>query len=258
MACSSCHSLPTRNGREASPVGYLGDLPGPFAEAFRQGLRDIGYLEGQNLIIEYRWAEGKGERLPTLAAELVELPVDVLVTAGSLAARAAQHATSTIPIVFAHVGDPVGYGLVASLARPGGNLTGISVMGIELGGKQLELLKEAVPGVARVAVLRNPANPGAAQGLRVLEGAARALEITLHPVEVRGADEFERAFATLLRCHARRACSGAGPPLFFHTDPGSSTWWPSTDCQQCTCIGNGRMLEGSWHTARACVRCIAG
>jgi putative ABC transport system substrate-binding protein len=182
---------------KAARIGYLGDRPGPFAEAFHQGLHGVGYLEGQNLLIEYRWAEGQGERLPILAAELVQLPVDVLIAAGGQAARAAKHATSTIPIVVAHVGDPVGYGLVTSLARPGGNITGVSVRGIELSGKQLELLKEAVPGVSRVAVLRNPANPGVAPALRVLEEAARELELTLYPVEVRRADEFERAFATL-------------------------------------------------------------
>jgi ABC-type uncharacterized transport system substrate-binding protein len=183
-------------------IGYLGDTPGPHVEALRQGLHDIGYLEGQNLVIEYRSAEGKDERLPALAAELVGLPVDVIIAPGGQASRAAQHATSTIPIIMAPVGDPVGAGLVASLARPGGNITGVSVIGIELSGKQLELLKEAVPGIARVAVLLNPTNPAAAPSLRVLEGAARALELTLYPIEVRGADEFERAFAAIATAHA--------------------------------------------------------
>src|SRR6266511_3760615 len=184
--------------RKIPRIGYLGDMTGPHVEALRQGLHDIGYLEGQNLVIEYRWAEGKGERLPALAAELVGLPVDVIIAPGGQASRAAKHATSTIPIIMAPVGDPVGAGLVASLARPGGNITGVSVIGVELAGKQLELLKEAVPGMSRVAVLRNPTNPRAAQGWHVLEVAARALELTLYSVEVQGADEFERAFAALL------------------------------------------------------------
>jgi putative tryptophan/tyrosine transport system substrate-binding protein len=188
--------------RKIPRIGYLGETPGPHVEALRQGLHDIGYLEGQNLVIEYRSAEGKGERLPALAAELVGLPVDVIIAPGGQASRAAQHATSTIPIIMAPVGDPVGAGLVASLARPGGNITGVSVIGVELSGKQLELLKAAVPGIARVAVLLNPTNPGAAPSLHVLEGAARALELTLYPIEVRGADEFERAFAAIATAHA--------------------------------------------------------
>src|SRR5919108_6690344 len=194
---------------ELPRIGYLGHNLGPFADAFRQGLHDVGYLESQNLVIEYRWAEGKGERLPTLAAEMVRLSVDVLIAAGSQAGRAAQHATSTIPIVFAHVGDPVGYGLVASLVRPGGNITGVSVMGVVVGGKQLEVLKEAVPGGPRVAVLRNPANPGAAQGLR-------ALDIRLHPIDVRAADEFERAFATITPGHPDALLMQQDPLFFSH------------------------------------------
>jgi putative ABC transport system substrate-binding protein len=188
--------------RKIPRIGYLGETPGPHVDALRQGLHDLGYLEGQNLVIEYRSAEGKDERLPALAAELVGLPVDVIIAPGGQASRAAQHATSTIPSIMAPVGDPVGAGLVASLARPGGNITGVSVIGIELSGKQLELLKEAVPGIARVAVLLNQTNPAAAPSLRVLEGAARALELTLYPIEVRGADEFERAFAAIATAHA--------------------------------------------------------
>jgi len=137
--------------RKIPRIGYLGDMTGPHVEALRQGLHDIGYLEGQNLVIEYRWTEGKSERFPALAAELVGLPVDVIIAPGGQASRAAKHATSTIPIIMAPVGDPVGAGLVASLARPGGNITGVSVMGVELSGKQLELLKQAVPGIVRVA-----------------------------------------------------------------------------------------------------------
>jgi putative ABC transport system substrate-binding protein len=133
-------------------------ISGPI-QAFRQGLRDLGYVEGQNIVIEYRYAEGKAERLPDLAAELLRLKVDVIVAGGTLAPLAAKYATRTIPIVLAAAGDPVGTGLVASLARPGGNVTGLSAISPELGGKRLQLLKEVVPGVSRVAVLWNAANP---------------------------------------------------------------------------------------------------
>src|SRR2546427_3576197 len=179
-------------------IGYIGDTPGRHVEALRQGLHDLGYLEGQHLVIEYRWAEGKAERLPALAAELVQLPVDMLIAQGGQASRAAKQATSTLPIVMAPVGNPESLGLVASLARPGGNITGVSVIGLDVGGKQLELLKEAVPGMSRVAVLLNPTNPGhAPETWRVMDDAARALALTLFRIEVRGADEFDRAFAAI-------------------------------------------------------------
>jgi putative tryptophan/tyrosine transport system substrate-binding protein len=187
--------------RKVPRIGYLGEVPGPHVEALRQGLHDLGYVEGQHLLIEYRSSEGQAERLPALAAELAALPVDVIIAPGGQASRAAKQATSTIPILMAPVGDPVGAGLVASLARPGGNITGVSVIGTELGGKQLELLKEAVPGLSRVAVLLNPTNPGTAPTLRVMEGAAQALELTLSPIEVRGADEVERALAAIATTH---------------------------------------------------------
>src|SRR5262249_24638104 len=156
-------------GAEAQPVGkvwrigylhltqYLDARSRGIYEAFRQGLRDLGYVERQNLTTQERNADNQIERLPDLAAELARLPVDVLVTAGENAARAAQHATRTIPIVVAASGDPVGAGLVASLARPGGNLTGLSLMSPELAGKRLELLEEAVPMASRVGVLLSPA-----------------------------------------------------------------------------------------------------
>jgi putative ABC transport system substrate-binding protein len=177
-------------------IGYLVAGSRGIDEAFRQGLRDLGYVEGQNLTIEYRHADNQLERLPDLAAELVRLPVDVLVTAGENAARAAQHATRTIPIVLAAGGDPVEVGLVASLARPGGNLSGLSLMSAELEGKRLELLKEAVPTASRVGVLFNPASTGAVRLWRETESAAQSLGVQLHALEVRSADEVERAFAT--------------------------------------------------------------
>jgi len=173
----------------------------PAIEPFRQGLREHGWVEGQNLAIEWRYADGQAERLPALAAELVRLPVNVLVTHG-LTIRPAQHATQTIPIVMAIVTDPVGSGLVASLARPGGNLTGLSIGAAELGGKRLELLMQAVTQAARVAVLWNPANPNKVLEWQETQRAAHAFGVTLQSVEVRTPDDFERAFAALTRGRA--------------------------------------------------------
>jgi putative ABC transport system substrate-binding protein len=170
----------------------------PAVEAFRQGLREHGWVEGENLAIAWRYADGDAERLPALAADLVGLPVDVLVTHG-LTIRPAQHATRTIPIVMAVVTDPVGSGLVASLARPGGNLTGLSIGAAELGGKRLELLRQAVPQAARVAVLWNAALADKVPEWQETQTAAQALGVSLHSVEVRGPDDFDGAFATLAR-----------------------------------------------------------
>ena len=170
------------------------------AEAIRLALRELGYIEGQNIAIEYRYAEGKPDRYPELAAELVRLKVDIIVVAGGdRLIRAAKNATKTIPIVMMGAGtDPVEAGLVESLARPGGNVTGITNLARELGGKRLELLKEAVPKVARVAVLYDPATPGSVLEVKeVLPVAARALGLTLRPWEVRAADDFEKVFAAL-------------------------------------------------------------
>jgi len=166
-------------------------------EAFRQGLRELGYVEGQNIAIEYRFAEGRPERLPALAAELVRLKVDVIVTAAPPAHLAAKQATSTIPIVFVVTGDPVAEGLVASLARPGGNITGLSSIAPEVVGKQLELLKEVTPRVSRVAVLQNPSNHVHPAMLRQAEGAARALGVQLHTVQARTPPEIDAAFEAM-------------------------------------------------------------
>jgi putative ABC transport system substrate-binding protein len=165
-------------------------------EAFRQALRDLGYVEGQNIVIEWRWAEEKYERLPDLAAELVRLKVDVIVTHGA-GRLVAKRATATIPIVLAQSADPVGEGLVASLARPGGNVTGSSFMLPEIAVKRLDLLKEAVPAVSRVAVLFNRDRPEHDLALKAMDSAARALKVALRPIGVRGPDELERAFAAM-------------------------------------------------------------
>jgi putative ABC transport system substrate-binding protein len=197
--------------QQAAKVARIGYLAGNLAggphvtEAFRQGLRDLGYVEGRNVVIEYRDAEGKFERLPALAAELVALKVDVIVAANNLAALAAKHATRTLPIVFAAVGDPVGSGLVTSLARPGGNVTGLSMLAQELVGKRLELLTQAVPGVSRVAVLWQPgAVPERTDKdiLKRADVAARALGVRCHFVEARGPEDFDRAFSDMTRARA--------------------------------------------------------
>lgn len=168
-------------------------------EAFRQGLRALGYVDGQNVALHVRWAEGKWEQLPALAAELVRLKVDVIVAAPTPAVKAAKDATTTIPIVMAYILDPVESGLVASIGRPGGNVTGLSMMAPEMIGKQMGLLRAIVPGLSRVALLWNPANPGGAPQLRQAEVAARALGVQLQPLEARGSKEIDDAFAAMAR-----------------------------------------------------------
>jgi ABC-type uncharacterized transport system substrate-binding protein len=184
-------------------IGYLGNsspaLERDFVDAFRQGLRDLGYAEGQNLLIEFRWAEGRYDRFPEFAAELVRLKVDVLLTAGTPGALAAKQATQTTPIVMAVSGDAVGTGLVRSLAHPGGNITGLTRMTRDLDGKRLELLKDIVPRLSRVAILLNPANPISALGGKEALAPAEALHLKLEPVEVKAAEEFDAAFAAIAR-----------------------------------------------------------
>jgi putative ABC transport system substrate-binding protein len=180
-------------------IGILNPVSGSVfparVEAFRQRLRQLGYVEGKNILIEYRYAEGKSERVPDLAAELVRLKVDVIVTIGPGATLAAKKASGTIPIVFASANDPVGTGLVSSLAQPGGNITGLSLMVPDLDGKRLELLKEAFPKVARVAFLWNPSGTRGNLTLTEMEAAAKALGLKLLSLEVRSLDDFEGAFA---------------------------------------------------------------
>jgi putative ABC transport system substrate-binding protein len=187
-------------------IGYLGTNRTPhLQEAFRQGLRDLGYVEGRNLVIEDRDAEGKLERLPALAAELVALKVDVIVAAGTPAALATKQATRTLPIVFTAVGDPVTSRLVTSLAQPGGNVTGLSVLAPELIGKCLEQLKQAIPAVSRVAVLWHPGAMGERTDkdmLKAAEVAAHALGVRLQFLEARGPADFDRAFSEMTRARA--------------------------------------------------------
>ena len=199
-------------------IGYLSSVDpatdSARAEAIRLALRELGYIEGQNIAIEYRYGEGKPDRAPELAAELVRLKVDIIVAAGgNRLIRAAKNATKTIPIVMAGAGlDPVEAGLVESLARPGGNVTGLTTLNRELGGKRLELLKEAVPKVARVAVLYEEANRASVLEVKeVLPVAARALGLTIQPWEVRAADGFDRVFAALNKEPPRWTLRDRGP-----------------------------------------------
>ena len=188
-----------------------------FVDAFLQGLRDLGWVEGKTILIEYRWAEGKTDRLPDLVAELVRLKVDVIVASTSAVAVASKNATGTIPIVMATGGDPVGLGLVASLARPGGNVTGLSFsVGTDIVGKWLELLKETVPKVRRVAVLSNPANPSHALAIESVTVAARAVGVQLQLLEAGGPNEFDNAFAAMARERAEALLVVLDPFFGFH------------------------------------------
>jgi putative ABC transport system substrate-binding protein len=203
-------------------IGFLGGMSAPAfgerMEVFRQQLRELGYSEGKNITFEERWADGKADRLGPLAAELVARKVDVLVTFGGPApANAAKKATSTIPIVMATGGnDPAAAGLVASLARPGGNITGMANSFTELRGKQMEILKETIPKLLRVAVLWNPDSPLADSGFRYTESEARALGLRFQSLEVRKAEDFERVFQAAKNDRAGAVLVTANPLMFSH------------------------------------------
>jgi putative tryptophan/tyrosine transport system substrate-binding protein len=193
------------NAQQSGKVARVGVLcpitcTDPSLEVFRHALHGLGYVEGQNLVLVFRTAEGHIERLPDLAVELVRLPVDVLFTSwGTAAALAAKQVTTTVPIVMGAVGDPVAAGLVASLARPGGNITGLSSLTLDLEGKRLELLKDLLPTLARVAVLWDPTNPYSALALEQTQQTARHMGVQIYPVRVHAAEDFESAFETLAR-----------------------------------------------------------
>jgi putative ABC transport system substrate-binding protein len=196
-------------------IGFLaastgeGSRPAPVTE----GLRELGYLEGKNIVIEWRQAAGKLDRLAAFADELVRLKVDVLLTAGSTATRAAKHATSTIPIVMVQDNDPVGSGFIASLARPGGNITGLSTLRPEISGKRLELLKEVIPGLSRVAILGSSNNPGNAEALKETEAAAAALKVQVQYRDVQTVNDIEAAFRDV-RSQRADAALVLGGPIF--------------------------------------------
>ncbi|PYN40560.1 MAG: ABC transporter substrate-binding protein, partial [Candidatus Rokuibacteriota bacterium] len=187
-------------------------------EALRAGLREVGYVEGQNIAIEARWAEGRSERLPQLAAELVRLPVDILCTAGSLASGAAKQATTTIPIVFANVAFPDQSGLVASYPRPGGNLTGVAFIGPEY-GKRLELLREAHPRLSRVALIYNPDNPGSVLALKETQRWATPLGVRLEPHKFRGPHDFEQVLAAIAGKRPDALMTTADPLIASYSTP---------------------------------------
>ena len=198
MLFALCVSAPAQQAKKVHRIGFLtaASLSAVSAriEALRQGLRELGYVEGKNIAIEYRFADGKLDRVPRLAAELMRLRMDIIVTGGPIPTRAAKEATATIPIVMAQDPDPVRNGFVASLARPGGNITGLATLYPEISGKRLELLKEIVPRLSRVAVLGDSTEPGNAQALKEAELAARALGVQLQYLDVRGPKDIETAF----------------------------------------------------------------
>jgi putative ABC transport system substrate-binding protein len=183
-------------------------------EAFRQGLRELSWVEGKNIELELRWAEGKLGRLPAILAELVSLRVDLIVASSTAATRAAKNATSTIPIVMVVPSDPLGAGLVGSLARPGGNITGMSMMSVDIAAKQLQILKEAIPQASRVSVLRLASGPGPV--LQELERAAPVLGIQLQVLAASKPEEFDDVFSTMLRGHSHAVLVDANPVYFLH------------------------------------------
>jgi putative ABC transport system substrate-binding protein len=199
---------PLANAQQAGKVyriGLLWDGPTVFADAidaFRKSLRDLGYVEGRNIVIEYRWAEGKPERMHEMAKELVQLKVDVILSPSSIYTGVAKRATTTIPIVFFSHADPLGTGHVASLTRPGGNITGLSLMMTETNVKGLELFKEAIPKLSRVAVIFRPETPSHGPGLKAIVAAGPSLGLKIQPVPVQSATEYESAFSTIARDRA--------------------------------------------------------
>jgi putative ABC transport system substrate-binding protein len=202
-----CCSAEAQQPAKVSRIGFLASgspsSDAAWIEAFRQGLRELGYVEGKNIVIDYRYGEGKTDQSPDLATELVQLKVDVIVAGGATPTRAAKNVTKLIPVVMANVTDPVALGLVVSLARPGGNVTGLTNLAPELGGKRLELLKEIVPQLARVAVLGDPSSPSYAPGWRETESAAQSLGVQVQSLEVRAPNpDFAGAFSAITRHRA--------------------------------------------------------
>jgi putative tryptophan/tyrosine transport system substrate-binding protein len=198
-----CFSVEAQQPKKMPRIGFLSAASSSAisarVEAFRQGLRELGYVDGKNIFIEWRFAEGKSDRLPSLAAELVRLKVDVIVAEAPTSTRSAKQATVTIPIVMVFDDDPVGSGFVASLARPGGNITGLSTLSPEISGKQLELLKEIVPKLSRVGVLGDVTRPGIPQELREINVAADAFRVQVQYLEVRGSKDIEIAFRAAIK-----------------------------------------------------------
>jgi putative tryptophan/tyrosine transport system substrate-binding protein len=214
-------SFPARAQPQARTrrIGFLGNstpvLEENLVRPFREGLRDLGYVEGKNLLIEYRWAEGKYERFPELIAELINLKVEMIVTAGTPASLAVKKAATSIPLVMIAVGDPVGTGLITSLAHPGGNVTGLTSIASDLEGKRLELLREVIPNIAHVAVLWNPASPFQVVAEKEVQAAAQLLRIKVLSIGVQSQEQLDNAFATISR-ERPAALNVLADRLFLH------------------------------------------
>jgi len=239
MLFALCSSAAAQQIVRPPTIGWLDQSsPNPevlrLVELFRKGLHDLGYMEGKNLAIEYRYAHGKTERLEGLAAELVRLKVDCIVTAGGQPTGAAQRATKTVPIVMAVSGDPVASGFVTSFARPGGNITGLATIpGPEIYGKQVELLKEAIPKLNRIGVLSNPTNPFSALALKETETTSRRFGMSLQLAEARSADEIETALAALTKGHVG-ALLELQDPMFFGQRTRLADLEAKNGCRRCT------------------------
>jgi len=216
LALAFIHLAEAQQSKKAPQIAYLSassaSSQAPRLDAFRQGPRELGYVEGKNIVIESRYAEEKQDRLRELAAELVGLKVDVILTAGPTATRAGKEATGNLPVVMVNVGDPVGLGFVASLARPGGNVTGLSIM--ILGGKRLDLLKETIPNRSRVTIVWNVTNPGSTEGLKEAEITAPSLGLKVQPLELRSRDDLDNVFMTATKGRAE-ALMILGNPVAF-------------------------------------------
>jgi putative ABC transport system substrate-binding protein len=219
LALASFRLADAQQPKKIAKIAYLAPsttaAAAPLVEAFRQGLRELGYVEGKTFVLELRYGEAKAERLPEIARELVGLKVDVIVTATDVAIAAVKRETQTIPIVMANSTDPVGTGFVASLARPGRNVTGLSSISPELSGKRLELLKEVIPGLSRVAFLWNPDVRGAVLDYKETEGAASSLRLQLQSVEVVRAEDFDHAFSGITKERAQALMMPAANPVGF-------------------------------------------
>jgi putative tryptophan/tyrosine transport system substrate-binding protein len=218
MLFAPCVSAEAQQPKKVARIGFLAPATRTgyqhYTDALLQGLRELGYVEGQNIVIEYRWADGNFERLPQLAADLVRLKVDVIVAPGVQAVRAAKQSTTTIPVIFPTVGDAVASGLVASLARPGGNITGLTILSPELSGKRLELLKEAFPRISHVAVLLDPRQPPLS--FEETQTAGKSLGLKLQFLEVRDAADVESVFSAMSRARADALITLPHPFLQVH------------------------------------------
>jgi ABC-type uncharacterized transport system substrate-binding protein len=210
---------------------FIGGRNQPHLESFKRGLKERGYTEGKNILLDYRYAEGKYDRLPELAAEFVREKVDIIVTTSSLGARAARQTTKTIPIVLT-TGDPVGSGLATSLAKPGGNVTGLTVLLADLSGKRLEILKETLPKMTRIAALWSSQERDSGRGYKETEQAARAFSLRLHPLEVRTAQDFEPAFVEMAKNHDNGLVVILSQLVTLHSRKLWS-WHSSTECPVC-------------------------